>query len=114
MCDLAQYYGITDMDALPVSELAGYSFGLPQDSRTKMRISGSRIPMQTLLLAGIMDRLSVLCWQNTKDGHRGTNRPASVLEQLLRDPSEDKERLIRFRSGEDFDAAWERIRRGTK
>jgi len=112
MCDLAQYYGITDMEALPVDKLAGFAYGLPPESRTKMRIAGARIPLETLLLAGIMDRLSILCWHNTKDGHRGSNKPKSILEELTRKPKEERDQLMRFRSGEDFSAAWERIRKG--
>lgn len=112
MCDLAEYYGILDMEALPVSKLAGFAFGLPPESRTKMRISGLKLPVQTLLLAGILDRLSIIAWQNTKDGHTGANKPKSVLEDLISE--KEKDRIVSFRTGEDFTAAWERIRKGKK
>ena len=113
MCDMAEYYGIIDMETLPVSKLAGFAFGLPPESRTKMRIAGRKIPLNTMLLAGILDRLSVLVWQRTKDGKLGTNKPGSVLEELTKVKPE-KEQPVLFRSGEDFMAAWERIRRGNE
>ena len=107
MCDLAQYYGIYDMEALPVKTLAGLSCGLPSESRIMMRISGAKIPIRTALLAGIMDRLSLLIWMQTKDAKHRRNKPKSVLSELIRE--KPKERISCFKSAEDFEAARRRI-----
>lgn len=111
MCDLAQYYGIYDMDALPVRTLAGLSYGLPPESRVMMRVSGAKIPIQTALLAGIMDRMSLLVWMKTKNARHKINKPKSVLSELLRE--KPKDRIVSYRSAEEFEAARERlIRKG--
>lgn len=71
------------MQALPVSTLATLAVGLGVDSRTKMAAAGMTVPVDTLLLAGILDRLSVLVWQRTKDGARGKNKPALISGTLI-------------------------------
>ena len=76
-----------------------------------MRISGSKLTLEQFLLAGCFDTLRILAWQNTKDGHRGSNKPPSILEELTKEKPE-KDQLIAFRSGDDFMAAWDRLCRG--
>lgn len=61
---------------------------LRPDSRTKMKASGLKIPFSDMLLAGILDRLSFLCWAKTKDGQKGKNRPESVLAKFSEEKCE--------------------------
>lgn len=105
ICDLAETYGILDMEALPVETLAALSVGLRDDSRIKMKLCGEKLTLSQYLLAGIMDGINLLCWLNSEDGRKGRNRPASVL-QMLREPPEQAQG---FASGEDFEKERRRI-----
>ena len=59
-CDLAETYGILDYRGLPARRLAVLAAGLREDSRIKLRMSGARVPLETLLLASIADALNAL------------------------------------------------------
>lgn len=108
ICDLAETYGIYDYRALPVTTLAALSVGLREDSRIKMRISGMKVPLQIQLIAAAIDRLSILVWQQTKDGMDGVNRPQSILDMLTDAQSSDTEQSG-FESPEEFEAARQEI-----
>lgn len=109
LCDLAETYGIYDMKALPVPILATLSVGLRDTSRIKMIISGTKIPREEMLLAGIVDRLSLLVWQQTKDGREGVNQPKSVLNILLGKEQPGGGAVEAFESADEFEREWERI-----
>lgn len=102
-CDLAEYYGLIDSKGLPVDVLATLSCGLPAKSRTMMRMAGQKISTETMLLAVIADRLGLLLWQNTSDGHKGINKPLSILSGLTEDKKENN--LAKFSTGADFESA---------
>lgn len=104
ICDLAETYHIYDYRGLPVQLLATLVFGLRADSRTKMEINGTTVPSYINMLAGIIDRLSLLVWQNTEDGHKNRNRPQSLVEMLNTPPKESD--IVAFDTGEDFDKAY--------
>ncbi|CAI3366188.1 DUF5361 domain-containing protein [Enterococcus cecorum] len=110
ICDLAETYNIYDYRQLPVSKVAVFVCGLRSDSRIMMKISDSKLPLDTLLLAGVADRLSIMLWQNTKDGQRGKNQPVSIVDQLTKQQIEREE--VSFESGKDFEAEKARILRG--
>ena len=80
--------------------LAALCFGLREDSRIVMQISGSRRSFEQMALAAAVDRLSILVWQQTKGGHSGTNKPKLLMEQILGIKKETG-----FASGEDFERA---------
>ena len=105
ICDLAETYQIYDYKQLPLNEVAVFAYGLRDDSRIKQMMSDQIVPLETTLLASIVDRLSLSLWLQTKDGQKGVNRPASIADQLIkRDKSENdgKDYLV-FESGEDFE-----------
>lgn len=102
ICDLAETYQIYDYRQLPLSRVAVFSWGLRDDSRIKMRMSNLAVPMETLLLAGLSDKISVLLWTKTKDGQKGKNRPAMILDALNQTESKPRETVV-FNSGEDFE-----------
>lgn len=83
ICDLAETYQIYDYRSLPLSRVAIFAVGLRENSRIKMKMSERRYPLDTLLMAGIMDRLSLLVWQQTRGAQYGSNKPDSVLAKLL-------------------------------
>nr|DAT29686.1 MAG TPA: protein of unknown function (DUF5361) [Bacteriophage sp.] len=107
ICDLAETYGIYDYRQLPAHQVAVFSAGLRDDSRIKLLMSEQKVSFDTLLLAGVLDRLSILTWFNTKDGQRGQNRPISVIDTLTGEVKERKEMV--FASGEDFEEMRQKI-----
>lgn len=102
ICDLAETYNVYDYRQLPPSKVAVFAMGLRDDSRIKMKLSGQEVPLETLLLAGISDRLSILTWFKTEDGQKGRNRPAMLVDSLT-GKTEIKTDVIVFNSGEDFE-----------
>lgn len=110
VCDLAETYNIYDYRQLPALKVAVFVCGLREDSRIMMQISDSKLPLDTLLLAGVADRLSIMLWQNTKDGQKGKNQPVSIVDQLTKQQIEREE--VSFESGKDFETEKARILRG--
>jgi hypothetical protein len=105
VCDLAETYQIYDYKQLSLNQVAVFAYGLRDDSRIKQIMSDQIVPLETTLLASIVDRLSLSLWLQTKDGQKGVNRPASIADQLIkRDKSENDEKdYLVFESGEDFE-----------
>ena len=68
--------------------------------------------MDTILLAMIADRMNLLIWQNTKDGHKNRNRPPRIADSLLgRTEERQEEKPVGFLSGEAFAEAYGQITR---
>ncbi|MBR1709486.1 MAG: hypothetical protein IJ719_11760 [Clostridia bacterium] len=112
ICDLAETYHILDYRALPVKLLATLCVGLREDSRIKMKMSGAKITSEIALLAGAVDRLSMLVWAKTKDGQRGRNMPASIMSALLADKTPKDTDIKPMNSAEEFEAERRRILEG--
>ncbi|MFS7403432.1 DUF5361 domain-containing protein [Carnobacterium maltaromaticum] len=108
ICDLAETYKIYDYKQLPLTLVAVFSCGLRETSRIKMQLSGQNVPLDSLLLAGISDRLSLLLWYKTKDGQKGKNRPTSVVDSLTTQPKKEKNEIV-FKTGEDFEEMRRRL-----
>ena len=102
ICDLAETYRIYDYRQLPPMRVAVFACGLKDESRIKMALSGQLVTLDTLLLAGISDKLGTLVWFQTEDGQKGKNKPASLVNMLTNNQAEKKEDVIIFDSGEDF------------
>lgn len=60
LCDLAETYHVYDLKALPVQTLAALSFGLRDDSRIKMKLSGMVYVSPVILQAEIVDNLALI------------------------------------------------------
>ena len=80
ICDLAETYHILDMTALPVPLLATLAAGLRGDSRIRLAMAGETAATGELLQAAMLDRLTTLCWMQTRDGAHGRPRPPSVVD----------------------------------
>lgn len=102
ICDLAETYNIYDYKQLSPQKIAVFSIGLRENSRIKMKLAGQSAPLETLLLAGIQDRLSISLWFKTKDGQKGKNKPKMVVD-ILNKPVEKPKRKMQFNSGEEFE-----------
>lgn len=108
ICDLAETYQIHDYKQLPPSKIAVFSVGLRDDSRIKMKLNDRKIPLNSILLAGVNDTLNLLLWTKTKDGQKGKNRPTSLTESFTVQPHKEKKELV-FTSGEDFEEMRQRL-----
>lgn len=104
ICDMAETYHVYDMWSLPVRTVAALASGLRGDSRIRRKMSGRKASTELLMMAGIMDRLSILIWQQTRNGMKGWNRPPSLVELILQ--PEEKEEMEVFDSGDEFDRRW--------
>lgn len=108
ICDLAETYHIFDYRQLPPSTVAIFCIGLRDDSRIKMKLSGSKVSPEILLLSGIVDRLSLLLWTKTEDAKKGLNKPKPILGHLYEKESE----VSAFISGKEFEEERQRIIEG--
>lgn len=98
ICDFAETYHIMDYRSLPARQAAILAGGLRENSRIMMKMGGAQVPRDTLLLAAIADALQILVWQNTEDGHKGKNRPGSIVRELTR----ERKTEVGFDSPEEF------------
>lgn len=64
-----------------------------------MSLFGQKLNIDQTLLAAIADRLGVLIWQNTENGHKGNNFPKSIIDEINRDHSND---IRGFNSGNEL------------
>ncbi|OFI49522.1 hypothetical protein BG261_02785 [Floricoccus tropicus] len=108
ICDLAETYNIYDYRQLPLIQVAVFSYGLRDDSRIKLKMSDQKVPLDTFLLAGLIDKVSLLLWAKTEDAHKNKNRPSSILNLLTNDKKEEKKEMT-FNSSEEFEAMRKKI-----
>ena len=105
-CDMAETYHLYIVDwynpPYPVSYLADLAVGLGDGSRIKRKISKSKLTLGEALQAIMIDKLSILIWQKTKDGAKGRNFPESVYRKLEGLDDKKKDELQAFASEEDF------------
>ena len=107
VCDFAETYHIYDYKRLPVKLVASLAVGLQPDSRIKIKLSGSKVSPEMMMMAAIIDRLTILVWMQTKDGQHGRNQPKPVLS-VFEKPESD---TISFLSGEDYEKERQRLLR---
>ena len=85
---------------------AALADGLPEESRSKRRITGQKCSDELLMLTLILDVVKIIAWRQTADGLQGKNPPPSVYEMLTGAERKEPERNYRvFESGEAFEAA---------
>lgn len=113
ICDLAETYGLYDMGSLPVSTVAILASGLRENSRIKMKLTGNNVSNELLLLAHAVDRLTLLVWQNTKDGQKGRNKPESIAERIIYGDQGKTFKTNAFASVEAFEEARRKIIEGS-
>lgn len=107
ICDLAETYNIYEFEKLPLRKIAVFAKGLRENSRIRMKMSQSKFNVKESLLAGILDRLTLILYSKTKDAEKGKNYP-----KLLLDEAEKKEDLQGFMSSEDFEKMRRKIIKG--
>ena len=60
-----------------------------------MAMADTTLPLNTMLQAGILDRLSILIWQQTEDAQTGKNRPASIVDLLTGNAQETRNKILK-------------------
>lgn len=110
VCDFAEVYHVYNWRGLPVQYAAVLAFGLRDDSRIKMAMTGRKVTMETMLGASAVDALNLLVWMRTKDAQRNRNRPKSLLAALTGASGET--RVMAFATAEEFEARKAAILKG--
>jgi hypothetical protein len=106
VCDFAETYHILNYRQIPAGMAATLASGLRDESRIKMKISGLKYRVNTLLLARIADSSAINAYLKTKDAKTGKNPPKSIISVLM---NEDDQQLIKYENGKDFEDAWRKI-----
>lgn len=107
ICDLAETYQIFNYRQLPSKLVATLAVGLRDDSRIKMKLEGNNHSFERILLVSILDHLKYLLWLNSDDGSKGTNKPKSLLNELLN--VERKSEYKVYNTPEEFEKERRRI-----
>lgn len=101
ICDFAETYNIFDYKVLPVKTAALLASGLRENSRIKMKLCNQKVPIETILLAAAVDRLTVLLWSNSEDGQKNRNHPKLIVPQLTEETTGTE--MVVFDSLEAFE-----------
>ena len=96
-----------DFRALPLRLAATLAFGLPPESRSKMKLIGEEIPLEKKMQAAMVDSLRHVDW--VLCGAQG-KAPSSLLS-VMAGEQEDGGMVQSFDSPEEFDAAMRAIER---
>lgn len=94
ICDFAETYHVFDFRTLPATLAATLAVGLRDNSRIKMTMSERKAPVDTILLAGILDRLSVIL---------GGDKAQLIAKNFI---TAKHETPHGFETAEEFEAAW--------
>lgn len=106
ICDLAEVYHILDYRSRDPLLIATLVAGLREGSRVAMARSKSKVTTEVVLMASILDRLSILLWSKTKDAQKGINFPKSVLSAFTGNTEKPN---LSFQTAESFEATRRRI-----
>lgn len=101
ICDLAQYYNIYNYEQLAFNKLAVFVFGLPNDSRIKKKLSGLKIDLNTVMIAGVLDRLSMILYSIA--GSKGSKKPETLTDTLLGNKKTKEKKPNGYVSGKEFE-----------
>lgn len=110
ICDFAETYRIYNYKSLPCKLVGILACGMRNESRIIMKLSGSRMTTDQMLLASVVDNTRMIAWLQSDYGEKGINRPESITAQLLGETAESA--TISFDSGQDFDDEWRRLTGG--
>ena len=110
ICDFAEVYNIYYYKQLPLIKVAVFANGLKENSRIRKKLNNAKGDSVELLLSGILDRLSLLVYAQTKDAQKGINKPVMLVDNLIKEESN----IQGFNSSEDFEIIRKRILENTK
>ncbi|EGC83656.1 hypothetical protein [Anaerococcus hydrogenalis] len=101
ICDLAQYYNIYNYEQLAFNKLAVFVFGLPDDSRIMKKLSGLKVDLNTVMTAGVLDRLSMILYSLA--GSKGSKKPETLTSILLGNKKTKEKKPNGYVSGKEFE-----------
>ena len=105
ICDLAETYKIYDYRSLPLRTVATLAAGLRDDSRIKLRATGYPVAHNTILLAGIADRIDALRYS-----FADKEQPETLVSMLLGEAKTKKSGAMSFKTVEEFERAYARAK----
>lgn len=105
ICDLAETYKIYDYRSLPLRTVATLAAGLRDDSRIKLRATGYPVTQNTILLAGIADRIDALRYSFSNK-----EQPTSLVSMLLGEAKTNKSGAMSFKTAAEFERAYARAK----
>lgn len=97
ICDLAETYHILDYRSLPLMMVATLSAGLRENSRIKVKASEYKVPLDSVLLALIADRIGSLI---------SCKNEMPITNGLLKEPIKKESQNKSFGSSIEFEAMW--------
>ena len=111
ICDLAETYGIYDMETFKPSYIGTLAEGLREDSRIRMKQAGLTITIDQMVAAYTADKVANIVWMLSDDGMKGLNEPKSILAVLTGKTQEKNSNIVSFSSPEEFKEAMKKYER---
>lgn len=108
LCDLAEFYHIYRYKDFPMEYIATLVTGLPSQSRVIKRVNNLGYSTEELLLANIVDRLSLIWWSKTSDGQKNRNRPKLITSAIVE--QKEKSNNTSFDSVDEFEKKREELK----
>lgn len=68
-----------------------------------MAMSGTKLTIDQMLLALVVDNLNFIAWTKTKDARHGKFKQKSMLKMLTEENTKTKDDLISFKTPEEFE-----------
>ena len=110
ICDFAETYQIYDYRSLPVKLAATLAAGLRDNSRIKLLAAGSPVSQDTILLAGIADRIDAIRYGFSEDAKSGKEMPSLVRLLLGENKTNNEQGAMLFDSPEELKNTLARLR----
>lgn len=112
ICDLAETYHLFNYREVSPIVVASLLVGLRDDSRVKMHYSDTKITLDQMLMAMMVDSLKFISWTFTQEARRGKPyKQKSVLKTLQGEYESEKDDLESFSTVEEFNAYMEQFNR---
>ena len=106
ICDFAETYHILNYRELPPTLAGVLACGLRDDSRIKMKMMDMKVPLESIFLAAIADKIEAQIHQYAKaHGAKNISEPVSLVRQIQGQPKQEKT-CTTFETGDDFNKAW--------
>lgn len=109
VCDLAETYNIFDYERLPVKRVAVFVCGLRENARVWKKMGYDDIDRKLQIL--MYDRINWIAWTKTEAAQNGGTPPEPLFSKIYGEKTESPDDTRRFESPEQFQEAWEKIRR---
>lgn len=112
LSDFAETYHIYNVRQFPLSYIASLATGLPMNSRIKLLFSNLPVPYETLLLAKMVDEVTMFRYSFSKDAKNKRNRPKSIFNELVNLNKKKDNDVVIFDDPDDFWVLRNRVVKG--